>query len=59
MSSNHIQCRYRAGMTICIMTSLKTKHLQEKRKNKKKKIEEDVFAGKSAIYVKHFETKEI
>lgn len=41
-------------MTICIITLLKTKHLQEK-----KKIKEDVFAGLSAIYVKHFETKEI
>lgn len=31
-----------------------------KTKNKqKKKEEEDVFAGKSAIYVKHFQTKEI
>lgn len=29
-------------------------HLQEK-----KKIKEDVLAGLSAIYVKHFETKEI
>lgn len=26
---------------------------------KKEKIKEDVFAGLSAIYVKHFETKEI
>lgn len=31
-------------------------HLQEE---KKRKIKEDVFAGLSAIYVKHFETKEI
>lgn len=31
-------------------------HLQGK---KKEKIKEDVFAGLSAIYVKHFETKEI
>lgn len=30
-------------------------HLQKKRR----KIKEDVFAGLSAIYVKHFVTKEI
>lgn len=30
-------------------------HLQEK----KRKMKEDVFAGLSAIYVKHFVTKEI
>lgn len=53
-------------MTICIITSLKTKHLQEKMKQKtktkkkqKREKKEDVFAGKSAIYVKHFQTKEI
>lgn len=47
-------------MTICIITLLKTKHLQEKKNsNKNKKKKEDVFAGKSAIYVKHFQTKEI
>lgn len=51
-------------MTICIITSLKTKHLYKRRrnkktKNKKKRKEEDVFAGKSAIYVKDFQTKEI
>ena len=34
----------------------KTKKQEEKKKRKKK---EDVFAGKSAIYVKHFQTKEI
>jgi len=28
-------------------------------KQKKQKMKEDVFAGKSAIYVKHFQTKEI
>lgn len=28
-------------------------------RKKKEKIKEDVFAGLSAIYVKHFETKEI
>lgn len=44
-------------MTICIIASLKTKHLQEKQKQKQKW--KDVFAGKSAIYVKHFQTKEI
>lgn len=44
MSTNHIKCRYRAGMTICIITSLKTKHLQEKKK-KQEKMKEDVLAG--------------
>lgn len=41
-------------MTIRIVTLLKTKSIY-----KKKKIKEDVFAGLSAIYVKHFVTKEI
>lgn len=44
-------------MTICIITLLKTKSIYKEKK--KKKMKEDVFAGLSAIYVKHFETKEI
>lgn len=36
----------------------KNKAFTGKTKTKQKK-KEDVFAGKSAIYVKHFETKEI
>jgi len=39
-----------------------TRKNETKNKNKKKQKrekKEDVFAGKSAIYVKHFQTKEI
>lgn len=37
----------------------KNKAFTRKTKTKQKKMKEDVLAGKSAIYVKHFQTKEI
>lgn len=50
---NHIAWRYRAGMTIRIITLLKTNHsfTRKRRKKKKERKKKRCFpGGKSAIY---------